>query len=146
MEVSEESIAKMFAGPFVTGGFADVSVHVDVVRDQEEERQEFLSLKPMKIVSGTNKVADNVRFPSESPLNRFPAVAFMIKEEGDFMFRINQSEERRKSNDGEAVGRRLQLLGERLRLDFRLIVLLLFSLGEHLWVSSCLVEKNSLAM
>ena len=95
---------KTLGGPFVFGGVADESIHVDVVGDLEEESHEYLRSTPVKIVSGASNVVHNVTFSSESPVKRSAGVAFVIIEKEKLLCGLNQSEKRRKPrkpNDGE---------------------------------------------
>ena len=80
VEVSEDSIAKILRAPYVGGGVAHRSMHVDGVGDQDDEGQGYLCSTPVKSVSGVSFVADSVKFPRESPLKRSAGVAFVISE------------------------------------------------------------------
>ena len=100
MEVSEESIANSLGGPIVSGRFVDESTHLDVVGDEEEGSQEYLSSTPVKSASGDENVAGSLKFPSASPLKRSTGMAFVISEQNELLCEIAESGKRRKeSND-----------------------------------------------
>ena len=93
------TIAKTLGGPNV-GGIDDQSLNLGVVGETEEESRENVKSTPVKVVSGVSNVA-KMRFPNDSPLKRFVGVASVINDdEEELMCEVNQSAEKRKSNDG----------------------------------------------
>ena len=85
VELSGESIAKVFNRPFLSERVVDESKHIDVVGDLEEGGQKYLSSTPVKNSNGVAKMPDSSKFPSESLLKRPDGVAFMINQEEDFI-------------------------------------------------------------
>ena len=51
-------MGRYWGGPIVSRAVVDESMHADVVGNQEEEGQEYLSSTPVKIVSGASYVTD----------------------------------------------------------------------------------------
>ena len=81
----------MLGGHIVSEGVFDESLHVDLVRDLEEEGQEYMSSRLVKTVSGVGYAAGSLKFLSKSPFKRPAGVAFVVKEEENLTCEVSQS-------------------------------------------------------
>ena len=101
--MSEESIAKILAGPIVDERIVDESRRNDVVGDLDEGGQKYLSSTPVKSASGVENVADSWKLPSELSLKCSAGVTLMIsKEDDELACELAQCGKRnRKSSDAD---------------------------------------------